>query len=40
MIKNITRNDISDFTNEEFGLAKNDCNEIVNLILNSSINWK
>lgn len=33
MIKNITRNDISDFINEEFGLPKNDCNEIVNLIL-------
>ena len=36
-MNNITRDDISDYINQEFGLAKKDCNEIVNDIIESII---
>ena len=32
-MKNITRDDISEYINQEFGLAKNDCNDLVNDII-------
>ena len=32
-MNNITREDIADYINSEFGLTKNDCNQIVNEIL-------
>ena len=38
MNKNITRDDISDFINQEFGLTKKDCNAIVNDIVDEIIN--
>jgi len=38
MINNLTRNDISEFINKEFGLSKKDCNDIVNDILDEIIN--
>lgn len=38
MKNNITREDISDFINQEFGLSKQDCNEIVNDIIEDIIN--
>ena len=34
MSNNLTRDDISEFINNEFGLSKNDCNLIVNDIIN------
>ena len=33
MTNNITRDDISDFINQEFGLTKKDCNDLVNDII-------
>ena len=36
-MRNITREDIADFINNEFGLTKKDCNEIVNDILETLI---
>ena len=33
-MKNITRDDISEYINQEFGLAKKDCSDLVNDILN------
>ena len=33
MTKNITRDDISEYINSEFGLSKLDCNQIVNEII-------
>ena len=38
MNKNITRDDIADFINQEFGLTKKDCNAIVNDIVDEIIN--
>tara|TARA_B110000014_G_C19800785_1_gene415928 strand:- start:87 stop:386 length:300 start_codon:yes stop_codon:yes gene_type:complete len=38
MSKNITRDDISDFINQEFGLTKKDCNNLVNDIIEEIIN--
>ena len=37
MTKNITRDDISEYINSEFGLSKNDCNDIVNVIIEQII---
>ena len=37
MTKNITREDISEYINSEFGLSKYDCNQIVNEIINQII---
>ena len=37
MNKNITRDDISDFVNSEFGLTKKDCNELVSNIIEEII---
>ena len=37
MSKNITREDISEYINSEFGLSKYDCNNIVNDIVNQII---
>ena len=37
MTKNITRDDISEYINSEFGLSKNDCNELVNVIIEQII---
>ena len=37
MSKNITRDHISDFINQEFGLAKKDCNNLVNDIIEEII---
>ena len=36
-MNNITRDDISDYINQEFGLGKKDCKEIVNDIIESII---
>jgi len=36
-MNNITRDDIADFINLEFGLSKKDCNDIVNDIINEII---
>ncbi len=33
MTKNVTRDDISEYINSEFGLSKHDCNNLVNDIL-------
>ena len=33
MTNNITRDEIADFINQEFGLTKIDCNDLVNDIL-------
>ena len=33
MLKNLTRDNISDYINSEFGLSKLDCNQIVNEII-------
>ena len=37
MENNITRDEISDYLNSEFGLTKKDCNEIVNDIIEEII---
>ena len=37
MTSNITRNDISDFINLEFGLTKKDCNDLVKDIIEEII---
>ncbi len=37
MNKNLTRDDISDFINSEFGLTKKDCNNLVNDIIEELI---
>ena len=37
MTSNITRNDISDFINLEFGLTKKDCNDLVRDIIDEII---
>ena len=37
MTKNITRENISEFINTEFGLSKNDCNNMVNDIIEQLI---
>ena len=37
MNTNITRDDISNFINSEFGLTKKDCNDIVNHIIEEII---
>ena len=37
MIKNVTREDISEYINVEFGLSKYDCNNIVNEIIEQII---
>ena len=37
MTNNITRDDIADFINLEFGLTKNDCNDLVNDIIEEII---
>ena len=37
MTKNITRDDIADFINQEFGLTKKDCNDFVNEIIKEII---
>ena len=36
-MNNITRNDIAEYINQEFGLSKKDCNDIVNIILEEII---
>ena len=36
-MKNVTRDEISDFINNEFGLSKKDCNDIVNDIIEEII---
>ena len=33
MLKNLTRDNISDYINSEFGLSKLDCNQIVNEVI-------
>ena len=38
MSDNITRDEIATFINDEFGLAKKDCNDIVNDIVEEIIN--
>lgn len=37
MTKNLTRDDIADFINQEFGLTKKDCNDFVNEIIKEII---
>ena len=37
MTNNITRDEIADFINQEFGLTKIDCNELVNGIIEEII---
>ena len=37
MTKNITRDDISEYINLEFGLTKKDCNDLVNDIIQEII---
>ena len=37
MSNNLTRDDISEYINNEFGLSKNDCNNIVNDIIENII---
>lgn len=37
MIKNITRDEIADYINNEFGLTKKDCSDIVNNIIEEII---
>ena len=36
-MKNITREDIAEFINIEFGLAKKDCNDLVNIFIEEII---
>ena len=36
-MNNITRNDIAEFINNEFGLTKSDCNDFVNLLIDEII---
>ena len=36
-MKNVTRDDIADFLNQEFGLSKLDCNSIVNDLIEEII---
>ena len=36
-MNNITRDDIAEFINNEFGLTKKDCNNLVNDIINQTI---
>ena len=36
-MKNITRDDIAEFINTEFGLSKKDCNDLVNNIIDEII---
>jgi len=36
-MKNITRDDIAEFINIEFGLAKKDCRDLVNIFINEII---
>ena len=36
-MSNITRDNISDFINNEFGLAKKDCDDIVNELIEQII---
>ena len=38
MSNNITRDDISEFINSEFGLTKYDCNNLVNEVIDQIIN--
>ena len=38
MKNNITRDDIAEYINEEFGLTKKDCNDLVNDIIEEIIN--
>ena len=38
MINNITRDSIAEFINQEFGLTKKDCNDLVNDIIEEIIN--
>jgi len=37
MISNITRDDIAEYINQEFGLTKKDCNDFVNEIIEEII---
>ena len=37
MKKNITRDDIAEYINDEFGLTKKDCNDLVNNIIDHII---
>ena len=37
MINNITRDDIAEYINQEFGLTKRDCNDLVNEIIEEII---
>ena len=37
-MNNITRDDIAEFINKEFGLTKKDCNSVVNAIIEEIIN--
>ena len=37
MTKNVTREDISEYINSEFGLSKHDCNNLVNEIIEQII---
>ena len=37
MTNNLTRDDIADFINQEFGLTKKDCNDVVNDIIEEII---
>ena len=36
-MNNLTRDDISEYINNEFGLTKNDCNDLVNEIIEEII---
>ena len=36
-MNNITRDDIAEFINNEFGLTKKDCNDLVNIIIEEII---
>ena len=36
MDNNITRDDIADYLNQEFGLTKKDCNDLVNDIIETT----
>ena len=38
MVHNLTRNNIAEFLNKDFGLTKKDCNELVNNIIEEIIN--
>ena len=39
MKNNITRDDIAEFINQEFGLTKIDCNHFVNDLIEEIISW-